>query len=487
MATTPNLALPYLMAAQAQKHVTHNEAIRALDALVQIAVIDRDLATPPLSPAEGDRYIIAASPTGAWGGHAGALAAWQDGTWMLYLPHEGWIAWVADEDELYVFDGTTWAVVAGGGSFNPTPLVGVNATADTGNRLSVSSPAVLFDHDGDDHRLTINKAAAGDTASVLLQSGYSGRAEIGLAGDDHLHVKVSADGSTWKSAIILDSSSGVVAMPFTPLGTNPNLLVNGDFSINQRGFAGGSLSAGTYGFDRWKADAGGASVSLSGVTVSLASGTVAQLIEPAVWSVASFASTQLTLSTDDPSADLAVTIGTTTGTINGGSGRRSITLTTGSGDIGNLPVKIAKASGTGVTFARVKLEIGAAATPWQARSAPQELALAQRYFEKSYALATAPGTATTVNCASGRDTTTGQQRKELMNTRFIAEKRSTPTITWFGTLTGTTGKLWYQQTDSEVDVTATEATGTKQTGYPLSATTADAWLFRAHWTADAEI
>ena len=39
---------------------------------------------------------------------------------------------------------------------------------------------------------------------------------------------------------------------------HPNLLLNGDFQINQRGFAGGALSAGTYGFDRWKADAGGA-------------------------------------------------------------------------------------------------------------------------------------------------------------------------------------------------------------------------------------
>jgi hypothetical protein len=61
---TPNLRLPYIMAAQSQKHVTHNEAIRALDAVVQLAVLDRDLAAPPVSPAEGDRYIVAANPTG---------------------------------------------------------------------------------------------------------------------------------------------------------------------------------------------------------------------------------------------------------------------------------------------------------------------------------------------------------------------------------------------------------------------------------------
>ena len=66
MDDTPNLGLPYIMAAQSQKHVTHNEAIRALDAIVQLSVLDRDLSTPPTTPADGARYIVASSPTGAW-------------------------------------------------------------------------------------------------------------------------------------------------------------------------------------------------------------------------------------------------------------------------------------------------------------------------------------------------------------------------------------------------------------------------------------
>jgi len=77
MDNTPNLQLPYLIAAQAQKHVTHNEALRTLDAIVQLLVLDKDLATPPGSPADGNRYIVAASPTGAWTGQAGKIAAWQ--------------------------------------------------------------------------------------------------------------------------------------------------------------------------------------------------------------------------------------------------------------------------------------------------------------------------------------------------------------------------------------------------------------------------
>jgi len=47
---TTHLLLPYILAAQAHKHVTHNEALRILDGLVQLSVLDRDLAAPPGSP-----------------------------------------------------------------------------------------------------------------------------------------------------------------------------------------------------------------------------------------------------------------------------------------------------------------------------------------------------------------------------------------------------------------------------------------------------
>ncbi len=92
MDETPNLALPYIIAAQAQKHVTHNEAIRALDAIVQISVLDRDLATPPSTPLDGDRYIVGASASGDWAGHDLSVAAFQDNAWMFYPPQTGWLA-----------------------------------------------------------------------------------------------------------------------------------------------------------------------------------------------------------------------------------------------------------------------------------------------------------------------------------------------------------------------------------------------------------
>jgi hypothetical protein len=129
---TPNLGLPYIMAAQSQKHVTHNEAIRALDAIVQLSVLDRDLTAPPGSPAEGARYIVAASPTGAWSGHAGDVSAFQDGAWTFYEPIEGFIAWIADEDIAVVWSGSAWtALTTGGrGGTGSFTTVGINATAE---------------------------------------------------------------------------------------------------------------------------------------------------------------------------------------------------------------------------------------------------------------------------------------------------------------------------------------------------------------------
>ena len=387
MDTTPNLSLPYLMAAQAQKHVTHNEAIRALDALVQMAVIDRDLATPPPTPVSGARYIVGATPTGTWSGRAMQIAAWQDGGWEFYLPREGWVAWVADEDKLYAFDGTAWMMASsgggGGGSVNPTPLVGINATADASNRLSVAAPAILFSHEGTDHRLKINKATAANTASLLYQTAFSGRAEVGLTGDDNLHLKVSADGTVWREAMVVDRATAVVSLPFTNLGgVNGNLLINGDFQVNQRGFSGGALGGGVYGFDRWKADGAGASLTLAGFAVTLVSGIILQPVETALWGVASFASTAVTVSVDAPSADLTVVFGSAIGTITAGPGRRSVLLTTAPGDTGNLALKLSKATAGTVTFGRVKLEFGNAATVWQARSRADELHLAKRYHQK---------------------------------------------------------------------------------------------------------
>ncbi len=213
---SPNLDLPYIMPSQAQKHVTHNEAVRALDALVQLAAASRSLQAPPAEPAQGERHIVAAGPTGAWEGHSGQVAAFQDGAWAFFVPRRGWLCHVADEDLLLIFDGTDWSALR-------TPLaaqdlqnidgLGVNASSDGTNRLAVSANATLLTHEGAGHQLKINKNGAGDTVSLLFQTGWSGRAEMGLAGNDDFSIKVSADGGTWLTGLTVDAATGKTHAP----------------------------------------------------------------------------------------------------------------------------------------------------------------------------------------------------------------------------------------------------------------------------------
>jgi len=106
--TTPNLALPYLAAAQAQKHVTVNEALDALDGLVQLSVISAALTAPPGNPAEGDRHIVASGATGAWMGWDASVAQFSGGAWHRLIPQTGWLAWDAGLGQLLVWTGSAW-------------------------------------------------------------------------------------------------------------------------------------------------------------------------------------------------------------------------------------------------------------------------------------------------------------------------------------------------------------------------------------------
>lgn len=382
MSDTPRLGLPLLAAGQAQKHVTHNDALMRLDALVHLVVASRTQTVPPASPAETSAYIVPADGTGVFSGHEDDLAIFEDGAWSFLSPRTGWQAWVTDEAEHHVWTGTLWRRSQPESSLGAA-LWGVNATADTTNRLAVSADASLFNHAGADHRLKLNKAGAAHTASLLFQDAFSGRAEIGLAGDDQFRIKVSPDGTSWTEALVVDRTSGLVSLPASNWARDvpqPNLLINADWQINQRGFAGGALAAGAYGYDRWKAHTGGADLTRSGFDLTLTSGAIVQIIEPALWGLSSFAQVPLCLSIEDSSGGaLSITIGSVSGTISAGTGRRSVALTPAPGDSGALSVRLAPSAGA-VSFRRIKLEFGSAATPWLARSMTQERQLCERYY-----------------------------------------------------------------------------------------------------------
>ncbi len=108
---TTHLLLPYILASQAQKHVTHNEALRLLDAMVQLSVLDRNRTTPAASPADGDRHLVASGATGLWAGWDLNVAFWVDGVWMRLVPRPGWLAWIAAEQAFVVWTGSAWDFV----------------------------------------------------------------------------------------------------------------------------------------------------------------------------------------------------------------------------------------------------------------------------------------------------------------------------------------------------------------------------------------
>ncbi|PSJ60337.1 DUF2793 domain-containing protein [Mesorhizobium soli] len=372
MDNTPNLALPYLMPSQAQKHVTHNEALQMLDALVQLSVQDRDLAAPPSSVSAGERWIVASGATGAWAGQHGKIAVAQDGGWIFLSPGTGWLAWVADEAQLVAWDGGKWTtsvaspfqdtlftlvneadaskqakfllsgITAGqtrtytlpnltgalatignlsqtfsgattfsgtftasgttvsfgtgtgastvnlgtgattsgntkivnigtGGANGSTTNVNIGptaataaatvtfsgrvlevlaasanvtalyagiggATADSYNRLSINSPAVLFNHAGASMQATLNKSASGNDAGFIFQTNWSSRALFGTLGDDNFTMKVSPDGSAFFTSLELVRTSGLTrvhnGLELVSQASDPGTPVNGQLWYN---------------------------------------------------------------------------------------------------------------------------------------------------------------------------------------------------------------------------------------------------------------
>lgn len=217
MTQTTNLGLPFLEAGQAQKHVTHNEALRILDAAIHLSAAAIS-SSPPGSPAEGERHIVAPAATGGFSTHDNAVATFQDGAWQFLAPRTGWRAWVEAEEILFVFDGEVWRDLRDlSVSLDDVTRIGINTASEGDNRLAVRSNAAVLsaiaDADGGsgDARLQISKEAEGNTASVFFSNDFEGRAEFGLVGGDEFKLKVSADGEDWVESLIVDPESGSVS------------------------------------------------------------------------------------------------------------------------------------------------------------------------------------------------------------------------------------------------------------------------------------
>ena len=131
MPATPRLALPLIAAGQAQKDVTHNEAVLALDRLVALVVVSRSLTAPPTAPQPGFCHIVPISGGSAWGHPAGTLMYWEDSGWLAASPRDGQVVLVDDEDVMLVRKGDWQAKL-------PTLGLSIN-----GRTLLAATPAMI--------------------------------------------------------------------------------------------------------------------------------------------------------------------------------------------------------------------------------------------------------------------------------------------------------------------------------------------------------
>lgn len=201
MSDSIHLGLPYVEAAQAQKHVTVNEALRRLDALVQLSVASRSLSAPPDAPEEGARYIVAAEPAGAWTGHAGEVAGFIDGAWIFFSPGTGWRAWDEAAGELLIRSGGAWSAVGGAGGPASAHGATTRMTIVEGDHVlaagTTSEPGFVIP----------------DRAVVL---GITGRVIDAVTGASSWHLGVAADPQRYGNYIGTAPDSTVIGVSGTP-------------------------------------------------------------------------------------------------------------------------------------------------------------------------------------------------------------------------------------------------------------------------------
>jgi len=219
--TSSSLSLPFIMPNQAQKHVTHNEALRILDAITQLSVVRDDLATPPASPTEGARYLVDTNGTDAWANRDGEIALYEDGNWRFFVPRAGWRAYVAGRDTLIAFDGTDWADLDNGELEDVVSFgLGMVSPPETpfAAKLNASLWTALYQPDGGtgDILSTLNKESVTDDAGFVFQQDFQTRAILGLFGNDNLRLSTSPDGSTFFDGLIIDNATGSVEQPQLP-------------------------------------------------------------------------------------------------------------------------------------------------------------------------------------------------------------------------------------------------------------------------------
>ena len=107
-------ALPYLIAGQAQKELTHNEALAIIDVLLHAAFEDQ-LASPPIGLVNSDAgkcWLVANGPQGdaegEWAGYTDHIACWTGSGWRFAPPVTGMKIWHKNNSAQWLYIGGQW-------------------------------------------------------------------------------------------------------------------------------------------------------------------------------------------------------------------------------------------------------------------------------------------------------------------------------------------------------------------------------------------
>jgi hypothetical protein len=224
--TSTNLTLPYLFGGQAQKHVTVNESLRRLDAIVQLAVASATASTQPANPADGAVHIVPPGKSGAqWSSFSDhSLAYYRDGSWEQIIPREGWLAHARDTDQLLHFTGAAWTMYAPGQALavsSSDRLLG-RASAGAGPAEEIACTAagraLIDDANASAQRTTLglgtaavkNTGGSGDAVPLLnAVNTWSATQVIQPAGYQGLSIRAKASGGA-PTMIKFETSAGVI-------------------------------------------------------------------------------------------------------------------------------------------------------------------------------------------------------------------------------------------------------------------------------------
>lgn len=129
--------LPLLAVSQAQKELTHNEALARIDALLHPVVEDQRAAPPTPTNAEiGQCWLISSAATGEWADKAGQIACWIGGAWRYFSPVDAMRIRMKSEETDLIWSGHTWIVAPSIGDPIDGAVIDVEARAAIAALLS---------------------------------------------------------------------------------------------------------------------------------------------------------------------------------------------------------------------------------------------------------------------------------------------------------------------------------------------------------------